>query len=122
MQLSKSGFITFEYMHSFENAGKVALYLTQSTVTSANAVHCDGIRSPQLSSCYSSSLNCSYEVDSYVPEERHALITSVQLYPSSAFVAGQNAELHVKLIKLSNAERSTIGGEGKFKITSVASC
>jgi len=51
VQLSHSGFITFEYMHSYENAGKVLLSLTQASheEDSPGSIHCEGTNLPLLS-------------------------------------------------------------------------
>jgi hypothetical protein len=112
IQISTHGSISFGYMHTYENAGFVHLFLDQSAPTKSKA--CVGGRAPTFQP------GVPIKVDAYEPDDHHSQINEIIMFPGDRYFSGA-AVLRIELQSLSPSE-TVARGRNRFKVSGLKSC
>jgi hypothetical protein len=137
LTFSETPFVTLEYMHSYENAGKILISIEQVLVATKSSEsttkedetnvdqHQEGILSKKGNSDYTDGAfsvitpTSTLVLDSYDPSTRHALYTEIEIKPIG-FQPGP-VVVKLELVRLTEAEMEERGGN-RFKAVSIRSC
>jgi len=125
INISSTAALSIEYMHTYENAGRIDLKLEQKSnqkngsKVDSHSSHGAVMDSKRIRFGQSLHPGGSVVIDSYEPAIRNSMYTTTVFSPVG-YQPGE-AILHVRLLEQSTDEKASRGG-GRFKLVGIRSC